>query len=140
MSGVGEVVGALVGWELVEQEAEQARKAAPVIGPSETSGAVTPVSRGPATSVVVRQWACGTDATRRATTFRRRFAAHRLDGLLQSWLAKRPRRHVRGASTGAAWIKQVERLFALPTERQIRRGNASAKETPRSDAPRDQDR
>jgi transposase len=37
-------------------------------------------------------------------------------------LAKRPRWHVHFTPTGASWINQVERFFALITEKQIRRG------------------
>jgi hypothetical protein len=40
--------------------------ATPVIGPSSTSGATTPVCLSPAMKVVVRQWPCGTAATRRS--------------------------------------------------------------------------
>jgi transposase len=39
-----------------------------------------------------------------------------------AWLAKRPRWHVHFTPTGASWINQVERFFALLTERQLRRG------------------
>ena len=37
-------------------------------------------------------------------------------------LAKRPRWHVHFTPTGASWLNQVERFFALLTEKQIRRG------------------
>jgi putative transposase len=44
-------------------------------------------------------------------------------------LAARPRVHVHHTPTYASWLKQVERWFALLTQRQIRRGSfASAKE------------
>jgi hypothetical protein len=48
--------------ELLDVGAE----AGPVIGPSSTSGATMPLSRNPAIKVVVRQWPCGTAATKRA--------------------------------------------------------------------------
>jgi len=41
---------------------------------------------------------------------------------VRDWLAKRPRWHVHFTPTGASWINQVERFFALLTERQLRRG------------------
>src|SRR5512144_171850 len=41
---------------------------------------------------------------------------------IRDWLAKRPRWHVHFTPTGASWINQVERFFALVTEKQIRRG------------------
>src|SRR5918997_1282230 len=41
---------------------------------------------------------------------------------IRDWLAKRPRWHVHFTPTGASWINQVERFFALLTERQLRRG------------------
>lgn len=40
----------------------------------------------------------------------------------RDWLAKRPRWHFHFTPTGASWINQVERFFALITEKQIRRG------------------
>ena len=40
---------------------------------------------------------------------------------VRDWLAKRPRWHVHFTPTGASWIDQVERFFALLTERQLRR-------------------
>jgi len=42
--------------------------------------------------------------------------------LIRRWLAKRPRYHLHFTPTGASWINLVERLFALLTERQLRRG------------------
>ena len=42
--------------------------------------------------------------------------------LIQDWFAKRPRWHRHFTPTSASWINQVERFFALLTERQIRRG------------------
>jgi transposase len=41
---------------------------------------------------------------------------------IRDWLARRPRWHVHFTPTGASWINQVERCFALLTDRQIRRG------------------
>jgi hypothetical protein len=38
------------------------------------------------------------------------------------WLAERPRWRVHFTPTGASWINQVERFFALLTDKQIRRG------------------
>jgi transposase len=48
------------------------------------------------------------------------YAAHKTKPI-RDWLAKRPRRHVHFTPTGASWIKQVERFFALLTDKQIRR-------------------
>ncbi len=42
--------------------------------------------------------------------------------LIRSWFAKRPRWHVHYTPTSASWINQVERFFALLTDRAIRRG------------------
>ena len=42
--------------------------------------------------------------------------------LIRSWFAKRPRWHVHFTPTSASWINQVERFFALLTERALRRG------------------
>jgi transposase len=42
---------------------------------------------------------------------------------VQRWLAKRPRFHLHFTPTGASWIHQVERWFALLTQRQIKRGS-----------------
>jgi transposase len=41
---------------------------------------------------------------------------------IRDWFAKRPRWHVHFTPTSASWINQVERFFALLTERQVRRG------------------
>ena len=43
-------------------------------------------------------------------------------GLIRDWLAKRPRYHVHFTPTSASWVNQVERWFALLTERARRRG------------------
>ena len=42
--------------------------------------------------------------------------------LIQSWFDKRPRWHRHFTPTSSSWINQVERFFALLTERQIKRG------------------
>jgi transposase len=49
------------------------------------------------------------------------YATHKAKPI-RDWLAKRPRWHVHFTPTGASWINQVERFFALITEKQIRRG------------------
>jgi transposase len=42
--------------------------------------------------------------------------------LIRNWLAKRPRWHVHLTPISASWLNQIERFFALITERKIRRG------------------
>jgi transposase len=42
--------------------------------------------------------------------------------LIHNWLARRPRYHLHFTPTSASWINQVDRFFALLTEKQIRRG------------------
>ena len=42
--------------------------------------------------------------------------------LIRDWFAKRPRWHVHFTPTSSSWINQVERFFALLTDRRIRRG------------------
>jgi len=49
------------------------------------------------------------------------YATHKTR-LIRDWLAKRPRWQVHVTPTGASWINQVERFFALITDKQIRRG------------------
>ena len=49
------------------------------------------------------------------------YATHKTKPV-RDWLTKRPRWHVHFTPTGASWINQVERFFALLTERQLRRG------------------
>jgi transposase len=49
------------------------------------------------------------------------YATHKTP-LIRNWLVKRPRWHVHLTPTGASWLNQVERFFALITERKIRRG------------------
>jgi transposase len=49
------------------------------------------------------------------------YATHKTK-LIRDWLAKRPRWHVHFTPTSASWINQIERFFALLTDKQIRRG------------------
>lgn len=49
------------------------------------------------------------------------YATHKTP-LVRSWLLKRPRWHVHLTPTSASWLNQVERFFALLTDKQIRRG------------------
>ncbi len=49
------------------------------------------------------------------------YATHKTKPI-RDWLAKRPRWHVHFTPTSASWINQVERFFALITDKQIRRG------------------
>lgn len=49
------------------------------------------------------------------------YATHKTP-MIRDWLAKRPRWHVHLTPTGASWINQIERFFALLSERQIKRG------------------
>ncbi|SHE80322.1 DDE superfamily endonuclease [Acidocella aminolytica 101 = DSM 11237] len=42
--------------------------------------------------------------------------------LIRNWFVKRPRWHVHYTPTSASWINQVERFFALLTDRAIGRG------------------
>jgi transposase len=48
------------------------------------------------------------------------YATHKTP-LIRNWLAKRPRWHVHLTPTSASWLNQVERFFALLTEKKIRR-------------------
>ena len=50
------------------------------------------------------------------------YGTHKTPAVVR-WLAKRPRFHVHFTPTGASWINQVERWFALLTQKQIRRGS-----------------
>ena len=43
--------------------------------------------------------------------------------LIRSWFAKRPRFHVHFTPTYGSWLNQVERWFAMLTQRQIKRGS-----------------
>ena len=49
------------------------------------------------------------------------YATHKT-ALIRDWLAKRSRWHVHLTPTSSSWLNQVERFFALLTEKQIRRG------------------
>jgi len=49
------------------------------------------------------------------------YATHKTPAI-RRWLAKRPHWHVHFTPTGASWLNQVERLFALLTDKQLRRG------------------
>jgi transposase len=49
------------------------------------------------------------------------YATHKTKPV-RDWLAKRTRWHVHFTPTSASWLNQVERFFALLTEKQIRRG------------------
>jgi transposase len=49
------------------------------------------------------------------------YATHKTP-LIRKWLARRPRWHIHLTPTSSSWLNQVERFFALLTERQIRRG------------------
>src|SRR5581483_8662911 len=50
------------------------------------------------------------------------YATHKTP-LITQWLARRPRFHVHFTPTYSSWINQVERWFALLTDRWIRRGS-----------------
>jgi len=50
------------------------------------------------------------------------YVTHKTD-IIQRWLAKRPRFHLHFTPTHASWLNQVERWFALLTQRQIKRGS-----------------
>ena len=49
------------------------------------------------------------------------YATHKTPAV-QRWLARHPRWHVHFTPTGASWLNQVERFFALLTEKQLCRG------------------
>ena len=50
------------------------------------------------------------------------YATHKTP-LIRDWLAKRPRFHVHFTPTYSSWLNLVERLFAEPTGRCVRRGS-----------------
>jgi transposase len=50
------------------------------------------------------------------------YATHKT-ALIQRWLIKRPHYHLHFTPTHASWLNQVERWFALLTQRQIKRGS-----------------
>ena len=45
---------------------------------------------------------------------------------VRAWLAQRPRFHIHYTPTYSSWLNQVERWFALITQRAIRRGSFSS--------------
>jgi transposase len=49
------------------------------------------------------------------------YATHKAP-LIRNWFNRRPRWYVHLTPTSSSWVNQVERFFALLTERQIRRG------------------
>ncbi len=49
------------------------------------------------------------------------YATHKTP-LIRNWFARRPRWHVHLTPTSSSWLNQIERFFALLTDRQIRRG------------------
>ena len=49
------------------------------------------------------------------------YATHKAP-IIKAWLAKRPRYHLHFTPTHGSWLNQVERLFGLLTDRQIKRG------------------
>jgi transposase len=49
------------------------------------------------------------------------YATHKTKAI-RDWFARHPRWHVHFTPTGASWLNQVERFFALLTEKQLRRG------------------
>jgi transposase len=50
------------------------------------------------------------------------YATHKTE-LIKQWLLKRPRYHLHFTPTHASWLNQVERWFALLTQRRIKRGS-----------------
>jgi putative transposase len=50
------------------------------------------------------------------------YATHK-HAKVRAWLARRPRWHLHFTPTYASWLNQVERFFALMTQRAIRRGS-----------------
>ena len=49
------------------------------------------------------------------------YATHKTEAV-QRFFARHPRWHVHFTPTGASWLNQVERFFALLTEKQLQRG------------------
>ena len=49
------------------------------------------------------------------------YATHKTPAI-QRWLARRPRYHLHFTPTSSSWLNQVERWFAVLTEKQLRRG------------------
>jgi hypothetical protein len=60
------------------------------------------------------------------------YATHKTP-LIRNWLLERPRWHVHLTPTSASWLNQVERFFALITERKIRRGTYQSVAAVRAD-------
>ena len=60
------------------------------------------------------------------------YATHKTP-LIRKWLAKRPRWHVHLTPTSSSWLNQVERFFALLTDKKIRRGIYSSVNALRTD-------
>jgi transposase len=50
------------------------------------------------------------------------YATHKTP-LIKRWLQRRPRYHLHFTPTHSSWINQVERWFALISQRQIKRGS-----------------
>ena len=53
------------------------------------------------------------------------YATHKTK-LIRDWFAKRPRYHVHFTPTSASWLNQIERWFALLSEKKIKRGAHSS--------------
>lgn len=53
------------------------------------------------------------------------YATHK-HAKVKAWLAKRPRYHIHFTPTYASWLNQVERWFAIITQKAIRRGSFSS--------------
>jgi transposase len=49
------------------------------------------------------------------------YATHKTP-MIRAWFAKRPRWHVHLTPTSSSWLNQVERFFAIVTDKKIRRG------------------
>ena len=49
------------------------------------------------------------------------YATHKTPAI-RDWFARHPRWHIHFTPTSASWLNQVERFFALLTEKQLRRG------------------
>ena len=49
------------------------------------------------------------------------YATHKVP-IVRAWLVRRPRWHVHLTPTSSSWLNQVERFFAVLTDKQIRRG------------------
>jgi len=49
------------------------------------------------------------------------YATHKTPAI-RAWFARHPRWHIHFTPTSASWLNQVERFFALLTEKQLRRG------------------